>query len=48
MVGIFAVVVDAKNKHAQSFYEHYGFMELKNPDLALFLPMKTIKKLFSS
>lgn len=46
VVGIFAVVVDAKNKDAKSFYEHYGFMELKNPDMALFLPMETINKLF--
>lgn len=47
MIGIFAVVVDAKDKNAESFYKHYGFMELKNPDMALFLPMKTINKLFS-
>jgi len=46
MVGIFSVVVDAKDESAQSFYENYGFMELKNPDMALFLPMKTINKLF--
>ena len=46
MIGIFAVVVDAKDKNAQSFYKHYGFVELKNPDMALCLPMKTINKLF--
>lgn len=47
MVGIFAVVVDAKDEKAKAFYEHYGFIELQNPKLTLFLPMKTINKLFS-
>ena len=47
MIGIYAVIVDAKDNSAKSFYEHYGFIELQNPDLTLFLPMKTINKLFS-
>jgi len=46
MMGIYAVIVDAKDNSTKAFYEHYGFIELQNPDLTLFLPMKTIHKLF--
>lgn len=47
IIGIFTVVVDAKDEKAKSFYERYGFIELQNPAMTLFLPMKTINKLFS-
>ena len=46
LVGMYAVIVDAKDEKAKSFYERYGFIELKNPAMTLFLPMKTINKLF--
>jgi GNAT superfamily N-acetyltransferase len=42
-MGVFAVVVDAKNKDAKSFYLNYGFTELQDPGLTLFLPISTIK-----
>ena len=43
-IGSIAVILDAKNKEAVNFYLHYGFIKLdKNK---MFLPMKTIKKLF--
>lgn len=48
-VASFAVVTDAKNKDAKSFYEHYGFQSLptKREGRRLFLPMDTIEKLFT-
>lgn len=42
-MGIFAVVVDAKNDDAKAFYGNYGFMELQDSGLTLFLPIDTIK-----
>lgn len=42
-VGIFAVVVDAKDIGAKSFYKHYGFVSLEDTDLTLVLPMKVIE-----
>jgi GNAT superfamily N-acetyltransferase len=44
-IGSIAVVVDALNKKAVSFYENYEFIKLSGQK-RLFLPMKTIKKLF--
>jgi predicted GNAT family N-acyltransferase len=41
----FAVVVDAKNERVAGFYQKYGFIRLTGN--RLFLPMKTIEKLFS-
>ena len=45
VVGIFAVVVDAKDAKAKSFYERYGFVSLQETDLTLCLPMKVIDQL---
>lgn len=42
-IGVFAVVVDAKNEAAKSFYEKYGFIKLQESELTLFLPIDTIK-----
>ena len=42
-----AVVVDAINERARSFYEHYEFCAFPDRKLRLFLPMKTIADLFS-
>ena len=44
-IGSIAVVVDALNTNAVSFYAHYGFIKLSGNN-RLFLPMKTIEKLF--
>lgn len=44
-IGSIAVLVDALNKSATSFYEHYGFIPLQRQH-KLFLPMKTIGQLF--
>lgn len=47
-VGSFAVITDAKNEDARSFYEPYGFQRLQTEqhDRRLFLPMGTVEKLF--
>lgn len=45
MVGIFAIVVDAKNAQAKSFYQRYGFVSLQNSDLTLCLPTKVLDQL---
>jgi len=46
-VASYAVVVDAINERARSFYEHYEFCTFPDRKLRLFLPMKTIADLFS-
>lgn len=45
-IGVFCVVVDAKNDKAESFYKKYGFLELKNSPLSLFILLKTIEAAF--
>lgn len=42
-MGIFAVVVDAKNDNAKAFYKNYGFSALQDSELTLFLSVDTIK-----
>ena len=42
-----AIVVDAKDESAQSFYEHFDFIRLRGTPDRLFLPMRTIGKLFT-
>ena len=46
-VASYAVVVDATNERARSFYEQYGFCAFPDQKLRLFLPMKIIADLFS-
>jgi GNAT superfamily N-acetyltransferase len=46
-VGIYAVVVDAKDEKAVHFYHKYGFVPLSNNPKTLFLPIETIKVLFT-
>jgi predicted GNAT family N-acyltransferase len=38
------VIVDALHEQAKQFYEHYGFVELPDRPMRLFMPMTTIKK----
>jgi predicted GNAT family N-acyltransferase len=47
-VASWAVFVDAIDDEAASFYRKYGFIELPETPLKLFLPMKTIESLFSA
>lgn len=46
-VASWAVFVEAIDPSAASFYRKYGFLELPEDNLKLFLPMKTIAKSFS-
>ena len=46
-VASYAVVVEAINESARSFYEQYEFCDFPDRKLRLFLPMKTIADLFS-
>lgn len=45
IVGIYAVVVDAVDESAKRFYRKYGFNELTDDHLHLYLPMKAIERL---
>ncbi|MGN6086258.1 GNAT family N-acetyltransferase [Trinickia sp.] len=38
-----ALIVDAKDESAADFYRHFGFMQLLDDPLALFLPLASIK-----
>jgi GNAT superfamily N-acetyltransferase len=46
-IASYAVVVDAINERARSFYEQYEFCIFPDQKLRLFLPLKTIADLFS-
>lgn len=43
-VGLFAVVVDAKNEHAAAYYRRLGFDATQGNDLCLFLPLSRLAK----
>jgi predicted GNAT family N-acyltransferase len=43
-----AVVVDAKDDTAETFYKKYGFLELPDHPNRLFLPMKTVAQMFAA
>lgn len=47
VIGSTAVVVEAIEKQAFEFYKHYDFLAFPDCRDRLFLPMKTINKLFS-
>ena len=40
-IAIYAMVVDAINKEAESFYTRYGFSRLAHSGSRLFLPLKS-------
>ena len=48
-VASLAVIANAKNEEAQSFYEHYGFQLLPSGrhERRLFLPIGTLERLFA-
>jgi predicted GNAT family N-acyltransferase len=46
-VASMAVVVDAKDDDASSFYRRYGFIPFVDQERRLFLPMAVIERLFS-
>ncbi len=47
-VASFAVVVDAKDMEAATFYKNIGFIPFPSNAFRLFLPMKTIEMLFKN
>lgn len=44
VVGAFALIVEAKDENAKSFYEHYGFLSFPYLPQKLFLPVSTFKQ----
>jgi GNAT superfamily N-acetyltransferase len=44
-LGIYAIVVDALNDRARQFYLKYGFYEVQDDPLRLYLPMSDVSKL---
>ena len=44
-LGVHAVAVDALNDRVRAFYLRYGFTELRDDPLHLFLPLKKIRRL---
>ncbi len=46
--GIFGIVVDAKHDKAKKFYQKYGFIEINNQPLTLFIRMSTVIKTLKS
>ena len=46
-IAAMAVIVDAKDKNAESFYRHFDFQPFQKTPLRLFLPMAQIAKLFA-
>ncbi|MEM7503792.1 MAG: GNAT family N-acetyltransferase [Pseudomonadota bacterium] len=44
-MGVYAMLIEAKDAQAQAFYEHYGFIALQQRDARrLMLPMSTAKE----
>lgn len=46
-IAAMAVIVDAKNERAESFYRYFEFQPFQRTPLRLFLPMARIAKLFA-
>jgi ribosomal protein S18 acetylase RimI-like enzyme len=44
-IAVYAIIVDAKNQRAQTFYERYGFRTFASEPRRLFLPLETFVKL---
>ncbi len=40
-VGVYALLVDAKDDAAKNFYKKYGFLELRDEPMTLFLPVES-------
>jgi len=44
-IAAYALIVDAKDQTAASFYRHHGFIALPSSSLRLFLPLATVARL---
>jgi predicted N-acetyltransferase YhbS len=45
-IAVKVILVDAKDEEARDFYQHFGFIQLPEQDLKLFLPIETVMQLF--
>ena len=45
-IASWAVVVDAKDEKAKTFYQEFGFIDIPKVSGRLFLPIQTIAKMF--
>lgn len=45
-IAVKVILVDALDEDASDFYKHFGFIELPDQDLKLFLPIETVKQVF--
>jgi len=45
-VASWAVIVDAKDERTAEFYKHYGFVPFPSKPNRLFLPMRSVHKMF--
>ena len=46
-VASWAVIVDAKDAESVAFYKRYGFLDIPKTPNRLFVPMRTVEKMFS-
>lgn len=46
-IAAMAVIVEAKDEQAESFYRHFDFVPLQQTPLRLFLPMTQVARLFA-
>ncbi|MEI6114291.1 MAG: GNAT family N-acetyltransferase [Burkholderiales bacterium] len=44
-IAAYALIVDAKDSAAASFYAHHGFIALPHQEMTLFLPLASVQKL---
>jgi len=47
-IGLFGIVVDAKHDKAKKFYQKYGFVEIQNQPLTLFIRLSTVLKILAA
>ena len=43
--GVIGLFVDSKDEVAKSYYNRYGFVELKDHPLKMFLPLATVREI---
>ncbi len=43
-LAVYALIVDAKNNNAVTFYEHYGFLRFRDAPSRLFIAMETLRR----
>ncbi len=43
-VAAFALIVDAKDESARAFYSHYGFVQMMDSPMSLYLPLAALPK----